>query len=139
MRQRLRTHGRARECREFRGIETDRGRLPCGERAGINRARRRDIDQNRIEHPGARALGGLLQRDLDRRAALGIERAEIDQQRIGTRSKIRDLLRRDGHRRDRAGGKQDIRGEGLRDGVGDAMDARGPLAQARDHVRGHCG
>ena len=38
-----------------------------------------------------------------------------------------------------AGGKLVIRGEGLRDGVGDGLDARGPLGQGRDHVRGQCG
>ena len=35
--------------------------------------------------------------------------------------------------------EQDIGGEGLRDSVGDAMHARGALAQARDHIRRNSG
>ena len=43
--------------------------------------------------------GGRIQRRLDRRSALGIEGAEIDQKRIGAGDEGADLLRRQRHRR----------------------------------------
>ena len=52
------------------------------------------------------ALPGAAVATLDRGTALGIESAEIDQERVGAGDEGRDLLGRDRHRRDRAGREQ---------------------------------
>ena len=75
-------------------------------------------------------LGGGVHRDVARAAPLGIEGAEIDQQRIGAGDERGDLLDRERHRRHAAGGQQHIGGEILRHRVGDAMNARAARAQA---------
>ena len=60
------------------------------------RPRRRALDEDRVEHPGfsrtVAALPQRAQRQLDRRAPLGVEGAEIDQQRIGARRQGRDFF-----------------------------------------------
>ncbi len=133
-----RTRRRVGKRREFSGIETDHGRLASGESARIGRARLRHIDQNGVEHP-RHVRANFHQCDVDCLLTLGIEGAEIDQQRVGARGEVSDFLRRDRHRRDRADSEQRVGGEGLGDGVGDAVNPRPPRAQARHHIRRNSG
>ena len=74
--------------------------------------------------------GGGLHRDLGGLAALAVEGAEIDQQRIGARDEGRDLLRRQRHRGHAAGSEQHIGGEVLCHGIGDAVHLGRARAQA---------
>ena len=55
-----------------------------------------------------RSLRRLFERDIDRVLAFSVERAEIDQERIRAGGKIRNLLRGNRHRRDRAGRKPTV-------------------------------
>ena len=73
---------------------------------------------------GMRLFARDFERGRGRLAPLRIERAEIDQQRVGARHEGADLVGRERHRRDRAGREQHVGGESLRDRIGDAMHAR---------------
>jgi len=58
---------------------------------------------------------------------------------VGAGDEFGDLVGRDGHRRHGAGGEQHVGGEIQRHRVGDAMHARPPRADARQHVGGDVG
>jgi hypothetical protein len=67
-------------------------------------------------------------------AARLVEGAEIDDQRTRAAHHGVDLVERHRHRRDGAGGEQHVGGQRLGDGVGEAVDARVPLADALEAV-----
>ena len=103
------------------------------------RARRRPLDEHRIEHPGLAPCLCCADRRIDRRAPFGVERAEINEQRIRAGDEGADLFRRNRHRWHRAGRQQHICGELLRNAVGDAMHARRPRPQTRQDIGGDIG
>ena len=109
-------------------------RLLRHELLGKRRARRRAVDEHRVEHPGNAGLVGDADSRERRLLPLRIEGAEVDQQRIGACRKGPHLLLRDGHRRHRAGREQHIGGEILRHRIGDAMHPRPALAQALQNI-----
>ena len=78
-------------------------------------------------------------RRIDRRAALGVEGAEVDQDRIGAGDEGADFLRRNRHRRHRSGREQHVRRILLRHRIGNAMHPRAAIADARKHVGGNFG
>ena len=129
---------------KFVMVEPHRGGLAAHQALRELRPRRRAFDEDRVEHPGfaGRTFVALPQRaqcHVDRRAPLGIEGAEIDQERIGTGDEGRDFLGRNRHRRDGAGREQHVRRIGLRHRIGDAMHPRRPAPDPRQHVGGDVG
>ena len=119
---------------EFPMIEPHRHRPTFDQLAGEVRPRRRHVDEHRIEHPGHARRGGRAERGVDRAPPLGVERAEIDQERVGAGDEGDHLLRGDRHRRHRAGGEQHARGIMLRDIIGDAMHPRRAVANPRQNI-----
>ncbi len=112
---------------KFALVEPHRRRAALEQALRELRARRRTLDENRVEHPGPCPLAPApfrAERQLDRRAPLGIEGAEIDQKRIGAGDEGGDLLARYRHRRDGAGREQHVGRIGLRHRIGDAMHPR---------------
>ena len=84
---------------------------------------------------GLPCRGCGLQRHLDRGAALGVEGAEIDQERIGAGDEMPISCGDSRHRRHGAGREQHIRGELLGDRIGDAMHTRAMFADASQDRR----
>ena len=102
-------------------------------------ARRRGVDEDWVEHPGLPVRLRGCDAPGDRRPPVVVERAEIDEERVGPRREGGDLVRRDRERRRAADREQQVRGQHLRGGVGDGVDARAPFAQPREQLRGLVG
>jgi hypothetical protein len=124
---------------KFRRVQAYRRRPLLQQRAGEGGARRRALDEDRVEHPWPPRRCGALDRDLGGGAPLAVEGAEVDEQHVGARGELSDLLGRHGHRRHGAHGEQHIGGESLGHRVGDAVDARRLGAQLRQHGGGGVG
>jgi hypothetical protein len=102
------------------------GRQGPGERGAWLRA----LDEDRVEHPWPISLCDAPDCDLGRGPALRVEGAEIDQERIGARRELANLVGRDRHRRHGAKCQQHVGGDILRNRVGDAVHARRTGAHA---------
>ena len=126
--------GRPGERDDLRAVAADHGRLQRGQARGHLVAVAGGAHAHRVQHPGRAHLAGLGGRLLHRFDPAGVQRADVDHQRVRRLDDLVDLLARVRHHRRGADGEQDVRAQVHGDQVGDRMHQRVARAHRRQRV-----